>query len=160
MRTRIAVLALAATALVAAPATAHKTGQAHSHGKSKRCKPHNVAYVASGILAGHTLVQTEGAATTDTGDDRYSGTLTINVKRTNKHARGDDETTKTYTLEDDKVSFGEGVTLQTAVVGQTRVKVIGKIARVHRKCQQPNPPAQPNIRKAVFKAPEEPPAQS
>ena len=159
MKLRIATVALASAALLATPAAAHKSDQSHNHGNGKapKCKTHNVAYVASGTLVSHTLAQTQGADTPNkASDDRYSGTLTVQVRKTNKHARRDKGQSREYTLENDRVSFGEGVTLATAVPG-TRVKLIGKIARVSgKRCQQPTEPAQPNIRKVVLKAPEAP----
>ena len=157
MKIRTLLASLATLALLAVPAGAHQTGSPHSHGKGPKCKTHNVAYVAAGTIVSHTLTQVAGSDTTDDqSDDRYSGELTLNVSKTNKHARGDKGEEKTYTLENDRVSFGEGATLANA----TRGRVIGKIARAAKgkKCAAVNAAAEPSIRKAVLKAPPTPEA--
>src|SRR6266513_2963568 len=68
------------------------TGKSGPHGKSHKCAPHKVAYVAAGTLVSDSL--------TKNADGTYSGTVTITVKRFNHHAKPPlaTETEKTYTL--------------------------------------------------------------
>lgn len=174
------VAALAATA-VAVPAQAsrpedpgsqrsaqgkaHEQGSAHrdssraenSRGRGKgRCTPRAVGYVAFGDYVSGTLTQTQGAATTDVArDDRWSGELVVAVKRTNKHARADKGTTKTYTLQDAKVRLadrnGDG-TADVPVAGD-RTRVKGKITRLKPGCDATAFTAELKIRAVGFHKP-------
>src|SRR5215471_18017776 len=100
-------------------------GKPSHPGNSHKCKPHKVAYVASGKLVSQTL--------TKNSDGSYSGQVTVEVKRTNHHAAGDQGTTKTYKPENVHVTFGLADTNSDGSVGLDdlkagdRVKLIGKI---------------------------------
>src|SRR6185437_12002268 len=61
-------------------------GRPGNPGNSHKCKPHKVAYVASGTLVSQTLAKN--------ADGTYSGEVTVEVKRTNHYAAGDKGKTK------------------------------------------------------------------
>ena len=114
------------------------------------CKAkHVVGFNAKGTLIASTLTQTAGADTaTDTSDDRYSGTVEVNVTRTNHKAPKGDQT---YTLTNGKVSFYDvnGVPVTTPVAGDT-VRLHGKIGHAPKKC--PGPSAVVTISRVVVPA--------
>jgi hypothetical protein len=117
---------------------------------SHKCKPHRVGYVASGTLVSQTL--------TKNADGTYSGEVTVEVKRTNHHAAGD-KGTKPYKVEHVHVTFGLTDTNTDGSVGLDdlkagdRVKLIGKITALAKKCDQSKFTATRTIRKLVFHAP-------
>jgi len=157
--------ALAAMPLWALPAQAHSNhandhataphGQSGQHGKSHKCKPHKVAYVAVGTLVSQTLAQDAGAST-------YSGDVVVNVTRTNRHARADKGQQVTYTLTKARLTFGLADTNNDGSVGLDdlaagdRVRVIGKITTLAKKCDKSNFTATTTIRKVVFHGPPAP----
>jgi len=145
-KTILAAAALAAVLVV--PAQAHKSHPAKSHA----CTPHRVAYVVSGTLVSQGLVQTAGQSTAKRSDDRYSGDVTVNVTKANHHA-----TTglQTYTVTNVHVRFfdrNHDGTKDQPVAGD-RVKLIGKITKLARHCDQTGFQAQITIRRVVFHAP-------
>lgn len=140
---RIAIASLALAAAAAAPAQAHdmpaqaQNGKSHdtkSHDTtSHKCKPHAVGFNAYGTLESQTLTQTKGADTARRGDDRYSGTVTVTVKRAN---HGAPTGSQTYTLDNGRVHFYDANHDGTAdqPTAGDRVKVHGKITKLARKC--------------------------
>jgi hypothetical protein len=126
-------------------------GKPSHPGNSHKCKPHKVAYVASGKLVSQTL--------TKNTDGSYSGEVTVEVKRTNHHAAGDQGATKTYKPEKVHVTFGLADTNSDGSVGLDdlkpgdRVKLIGKITALAKKCSQSGFKATTTIRQIVFNAP-------
>jgi hypothetical protein len=128
----------------------HSNNPSHPS-KSHKCKPHNVAYVASGTLVSQTL--------TKNPDGTHSGEVSVVVKHTNHHAAGDRGTTKTYKLENVHVTFGLADTNNDGTVGLDdlkegdRVKLIGKITALAKKCSQSGFTATTTIRRIVFHAP-------
>jgi phage baseplate assembly protein gpV len=123
---RIGIGALACVAVVAMPAEAKPA-------KSHKCTPHAVAYAASGTLESQALTQSKGADTTKRSDDRYSGSLTVDVKRANHHgATG----SQTYTVQDARVRFYDADHDGTADAPKAgdRVKVKGRITQLGKKC--------------------------
>ena len=68
-----------------------------------------------------------------TGASRYTGPIRVHVTRANHHAVGAKGTDVTYTLTNAKVTFGTGANPPTA---GDRVKVIGKITAIGKKCDQ------------------------
>jgi hypothetical protein len=113
--------------------------------------PRNVAYIVSGTLVSDTLAKN--------ADGTYSGSVTVNVTHTNRHAAGDEGMTKTYTLNDARVTLGlrdinhdGSVGLDDLTAGD-RVKAIGKITTLSKKCDQSNFTALLTIRKVIFHAP-------
>jgi hypothetical protein len=156
-------------AVVAIPAQAHSpkshSPKSHSHkspqsSNSHKCKPHSVGYNARGTLVGTaaSLTQTKGADTPDNkGDDRWSGTLTVNVTKVNHHAATGSQS---YTLDNDRVNFYDANHDGTADPPKDgdRVKVKGKITRLNRKCDQTGFTPQVTVRKVQFRPAE--PAQN
>jgi hypothetical protein len=159
---RKALIVACAAALSASPAWAHPGRDDHpgrGHGnhpaQSHRCAPHKVGYVAAGTLVSHTLVLDAGATT-------YSGDVTIDVTRTNKHARADQGTTKTYTLDHARVVLGlddqnaDGRVDLADVAPGSRVKVIGSVTKLSRRCDQTGFTPELKIRKLIVHAPRAP----
>ncbi len=120
---RIAFVA-AALALMAVVVPA----QAAKH----KCVAHAVSYEVSGTLA------STGSLTANS-DRSYSGTLTVHVTRANQHAKADKGTTKTYTLDHAKVTFGNGVDKSAPAAG-SRVNLKGTITTLSKKCAGPFTP--------------------
>jgi hypothetical protein len=160
------VAALAAMPLWAIPAQAHggnggdhaqtaPSNNGGTHGKSHKCKPHKVGYVAAGTLVSQTLAQDAGAKT-------YSGDVVVDVKRTNHHGAADKGKQVTYTLTHARIVFGLDDTNNDGSVGLDdlaagdRVHVIGKITALAKKCDKSNFTATETIRKVVFHAPATP----
>ena len=123
MKKILAPTILAAAAIAATPAQAHPPKPVpHAKAKPNHCgHRHDIGFRASGALVSQTLTKTEGAATATLADDRYSGTITIDVKRANHRAP---DGVQTYTLESDRVRFGAA-----APAAGDRVIVHGKLAR-------------------------------
>jgi hypothetical protein len=142
-------LAAAAGALaIAVPAAAHPGKSNHPSGgnnpsQSHKCKPHKVAYIESG-----TVDSTTASTLAANPDGTWSGTLVVDVTRTNHWARADKGTTVTYTFTNAslKVRFDGGTTGFTA---SERVKLIGKLAVVANKCTALSPAASPVFRMIV-----------
>jgi hypothetical protein len=126
-------------------------GKGNGSGKSHKCMPHGVAYVASGTLVSDTL--TEGA------DHTVSGELTVEVLRTNHHARADKGTKKTYTVENAHVklvvpdSDEDGTVGVDDLAAGDRVKVIGKVTTLAKKCKTGEFSPKLTIRRLVFHGP-------
>jgi hypothetical protein len=120
-------------------------------GHSHKCKPHKVGYVAAGTLVSQTL--------TKNADGTYSGEATVKVTHTNHHAMGDLGATKTYKLENVNATFGLADTNKDGSVGLDdlkegdRVKLIGKITALAKKCPAGEFTPTMTIRKIVFHAP-------
>ncbi|HLH64695.1 MAG TPA: hypothetical protein VKV27_03260 [Solirubrobacteraceae bacterium] len=156
-----AVVALAGALAIAAPAAAHpgpggnhgrhngqgQSGTPGDHGRgssrSRRCEPHNVAYVESG-----TIDATTASTLAQNPDGTWSGTLVVDVRNVNHHALGDRGKTVTYTFTDAhlRVRFQHGTT--TFAAGE-RVKLIGKIEMVARRCMALTPAPAPTFRMIV-----------
>jgi hypothetical protein len=136
---KILLSAVAGAALAVVPAIAAKpaTPPTHPEHAKGRCKPkHVVGFNAKGTLIASNLTQTQGQGTpTDTSDDRYSGTVEVNVTNANHKAPKGDQT---YTLTDGKVSFYSvnNVPVTTPAVGDI-VHVHGKIGHAPKKCPGP-----------------------
>jgi hypothetical protein len=126
-------------------------GKPSHPGNSHKCKPHSVGYVASGTLVSQTL--------TKNADGTYSGDVTVKVTHTNHHATGDLGATKAYKVENVHVTFGLADTNKDGGVGLDdlkegdRVKLIGKITTLAKKCDRSEFTATTTIRKLVFHAP-------
>ncbi len=141
---KVAFAALAIAAVVAVPAQAKP-------GKSHKCAAHTVGYNASGTLESQSLTQTAGADTARRSDDRYSGTLTVAVKRANHHgATG----SQTYTLDNGRVKFYDANHDGTADQPKAgdRVKVKGRTTRLAKHCDQSGFTPTTVVRRAQFKA--------
>jgi hypothetical protein len=152
---RIAIASLALAAAVAAPAQAHNSNAQAQNGKSHdskshKCKPHAVGFSASGTLESQALTQTKGADTAKRGDDRYSGTVTVTVKRANHGAATGSQT---YTLDNGRVKFYDANHDGTADQPKAgdRVKVHGKTTKIARKCDSSGFTPTVTVRAVQFK---------
>lgn len=91
------------------------------------CQPHAVAYKISGTVL-------SGALTAGSGKNRYSGELTVQVTKANRHAKADKGTTQTYTLTNAKLKLhGEDPAVLTPM---SRVKLKGTITTLKKSCDQ------------------------
>jgi hypothetical protein len=145
---KLTICAVALAAVLAVPAHGKPT-KPHP-AKSHKCTPHKVAYKASGTLVSESLSQTAGADTPKRGDDRYSGTLTVGVTKANHHAAKGEQT---YTLDNARVRFYDADhngTPDQPKAGD-RVKLIGKITRLSKKCDATGFTPTITIRKVHFK---------
>lgn len=149
------VIAAGAALAVVVPAVAQadKGGQPNANSnksqpaQSHKCKPHNVAYVESGTVDATTASTLAGSA------GAWTGTLVIDVTRTNHAARGDKGKTVTYTFpmsNNVRITLGHGVTLP--LTAGEHVQVIGKLATLAKKCPAPTTAATPVINKVIIHA--------
>ncbi len=141
---RIIICSAMVASVVAAPAMAKpkpaKPGP-------DQCVPKKIGYKASGELISNGLTQTAGADTAKRRDDRYGGTLTINVTKANhKAARGE----QTYTVENARVRFHPH-SATTPREGD-RVKVSGRRTKLAKHCGPSNFTPTVTVRKVDFKA--------
>ena len=145
---KLMICAVALAAVVVVPAQAKPT-QPHP-AKSHKCTPHKVAYKASGTLVSESLTQTAGADTPKRGDDRYSGSLTVDVTKANHHAAKGEQT---YTLDNARVRFYDADHNRTGDEPKAgdRAKLIGKITRLSKKCDDTGFTPTTTIRKVDFK---------
>jgi hypothetical protein len=141
---------LAATAVAAAPAQANPP-KPKPHAKSQHCRPKAVGFNASGTLVSQALTQTAGAQTPTRSDDRYSGTVTVTVKRANHHQPTG---AQTYTLDNDRVRYYDANRDGTADVPKAgdRVKVKGKLTRLGKRCDATGFSPTLDVRRVSFKA--------
>jgi hypothetical protein len=144
-------------------------GKPSSPGRSHKCKPHKVAYVASGLLVSQTLTLDGGApgptvtaVTASLHPDAhgtYSGDVTVDVKHTNHHAASDKGKTVTYSVSHAHVTFAlpdvnnDGKSGLDDLQAGDRVKVIGKITALAKRCDQTGFTPTTTIRRIVFHGP-------
>jgi hypothetical protein len=149
-----ALVAAAGVIAIAVPAAAHPgPGNHPGHGgktdhpsKSHKCTPHNVGYVESGTIDASTP-----STLAQNPDGTWSGTLVIDVTRTNHWAKADRETTVTETFTDAKLRVRfDGTT--SGFTGLERVHLIGKLAVVAKKCTATGAAASPVFRMIVVHA--------
>jgi hypothetical protein len=150
---RVAICTVALVAAFVVPANAKPPKPA----KAKDCTPHNVGYKATGSVVSQALTQTQGGDTAKRGDDRYSGTLTVEVKKANHRAPTGEQT---YTVENARVRFYDADHNDVADVPKAgdRVKVSGKITKLRKKCDATAFTPTVTVRKADFKAAKAPKA--
>ena len=123
-----------------------------SHSRSHKCKPHAVAYIASGTLEGEGLTLNKNANGT------FTGTVKVDVLHTNHHAAGD-KGAKKYTLENVHLVLAipdadndSSVEVDDLKAGD-QVMLIGKISALAKKCPKTGSAATPTIRQIVFHPP-------
>ncbi len=120
-------------------------------GKPHKCMAHNVAYIVSGTLVSQALSKN--------ADGTYSGTVTVSVAHTNRHAAAAKGMTETYTLTDAHPTLALRDTNNDGSVGLDdlaagdRVKAIGKITTLSKKCDQSKFTSQTTIREVIFHVP-------
>jgi hypothetical protein len=141
---RILTLAVLALAGTAAGAQAHPPKPKPDHGvHGHNCKPRSIGLHASGTLVSQALTQTAGMDTSTRRDDRFSGTLTVQVVRASHRAPTG---AQTYTLDNDRVHFDAGA----APKAGDRVKLYGKLTVARKGCAAAATPAI-DIRRVRFK---------
>jgi hypothetical protein len=149
LNVKVGTLAAAAGALaIAVPAAAHPGPGNHPSkpdhpSTSHKCMAHNVAYVESGTIDATTL-----STLAKNSDGTWTGTLAVDVTRTNHAARKDNGTivTPMFTNATLHVNFADTA---TGFTSGERVKLIGKLATVAKKCPPPSTPATPVFRMIV-----------
>ena len=147
---KAAATATAIAALAVVPAQAHKPAEHPSHSHSHKCTPHKIGFNAAGTLESAALTQTAGADTAARKDDRYSGSVTVDVKRASHKAPTGSQT---YTLDNDRVKFYDAAHDGTAdePTAGDRVKVKGTYTRLAKKCDQSGFTSTTNVRRVEFR---------
>ncbi|MEA2169774.1 MAG: hypothetical protein QOF76_3074 [Solirubrobacteraceae bacterium] len=97
--------------------------------KPYACIPKSVGYSASGTLVTDGLTQSAGQDTATKRDDRYSGAITVFVKKANHKSVKDEQT---FTVTDARVRVHPHAA--TAPKAGDRVKLKGKTTKVTKKC--------------------------
>lgn len=118
-------------------------GKGHG-GSSHKCSPHRVAYIVSGTLVSDTLTAGEHKT--------YSGELTVEVTHTNHHAREAKGKTETYVVQGVHVN---GPLSAEALKAGDRVRLIGSVTVLPKKCAAGEFTPTTTIRRLVFHAPKE-----
>jgi hypothetical protein len=114
---------------------------------TRYCVPKRIGFHARGTLISADITQTQGADTAKRRDDRYSGEITVDVKRANHRAPKGEQT---YTLANARVRFHPHG--HTDPAAGDRVHVRGRLTRVRGKhCTNKGVIAQ-TVRKADIKA--------
>jgi hypothetical protein len=147
---RIGFAGLCLAAAVAMPAQAHTTKSDSDGSGSHKCQPHAVAFIAKGTLESASLTQTQGASTESRRDDRWSGDVTVDVKKASHHAATGSQT---YTLSDARVQWYDANhdhAADTPKAGD-RVRVKGHFTRLARKCDQTGFTSTTTVRRVEFK---------
>jgi hypothetical protein len=121
------------------------------HGKSHKCLVHKVAYVASGTLVSQTLTKNE--------DGTYSGQVTVEVQKVNRHASAEDGKTVVYDASKVRLSLDVGdvdkdgtVDLGDLAKGD-RVHLIGNVTTLAKRCGPGDSKVEIAIRKIVVHPP-------
>ena len=135
---KIAVIGAFAILVLVVPAQA----KVH-YAPPKACTPHSVGYNAKGTLVASNL--------TVDANGRYSGTLEVNVTRTNHKAPTGDQT---YTLTAARVKFHKGVDAQSPAAG-SRVGVHGKITKLGKHCSSEGFTPEITVRKVDIHQPKQ-----
>jgi len=152
---KIPIFAGLAALALAVPAQAHESpgkGPRSKVAKPGKCQPRAVGFNARGTLVSSSLTQTAGAATPERRDDRYSGSVTVNVTKANhKVPKGE----QTLTLDNAKVKFADADDNGVADEPKAgdRVKIHGKVTTLKRKCDQTGFTPEITVRQLQFKAP-------
>ncbi|HET7047370.1 MAG TPA: hypothetical protein VFI54_03795 [Solirubrobacteraceae bacterium] len=152
---KVGTLCAAASALaIAVPAAAHPGTSEHPHNsghssganhpsQSHKCTAHSVAYLESGTVDSAT-----GSTLAVNPDGTWSGTLVVDVTRANHWAKANRGTTVTYPFSNAKltVRFDGGT---NGFAAGERVKLIGKLGAVSKKCATLTPAPSPTFRAVV-----------
>ncbi len=150
---RVGALAAAAGALAVAMPAAAQPGPFTHHGRagrapdSRRCLPHDVAYLESGTVDANAV-----STLARNPDGRWSGTLVVDVIRANHRAQQDVGTTVTYTVTnaDLRVRFHRGL---SGFGPGDRVRLLGTLEVVGRQCPAPSPAPTPVLRVVSVRPP-------
>jgi hypothetical protein len=147
---RLTIAAATVAALSAVPAQANEHHPRSAHARD--CTPHAVGYHAAGTLVSQSLTQTAGVTTATRRDDRYSGDVTVDLKRAN---HGAPTNTQTFTLVDARVKFYDANHDGTAdqPTAGDRVQLYGKVTKLRRRCDPTGFTPQVTVNRVQFKAP-------
>jgi hypothetical protein len=143
---RILICTTAIVAVIAVPAQARE-----KPAKAPTNCVKTVGFNAKGTLVEQALTQTAGGDTTDKGDDRYSGTLTVTVTKANhKGLKGERE----FTLTNGRVNWYDANDDGTddAPAAGDRVGLHGKLTRLRKRCDAADFEPTTTLRKVDFKA--------
>jgi hypothetical protein len=146
---KIITIAVAGAALAVVPALAAKPASKPAHpAKPATCKVHSVGYNAKGTLVSQTLTQSAGVGTTTKSDDRWSGNVTVTIKKANHKV-----TTSSFDVTNIKVRWYDANhdgTADTPAAGD-RVGLHGKVTKLGKKCDQTGFTATVTLKKVDFK---------
>jgi hypothetical protein len=140
------VMATASTLALAVPAAAHPGPSDHPGSppaQSHKCTAHKVAYVESGTVDGATT-----STLAANPDGTWSGTLVVDVTKSNHWAKADKSTTVTYTFTNATLRVRFDGSAKGFLAGD-RVQLIGKLAAVGKKCTALSPSPAPVFRMVV-----------
>jgi hypothetical protein len=123
----------------------HKMPKAPKSPKSHKCSAHEDAYTVSGSFESWSVSPGAKPGT-------YTGTITIDVTKGNHHAKGQTGP-QTYTLDNTKVKLRKRANPPTA---GDRVKLIGKITTIAKKCTDQSGAGTITVKKVDIKPPKHP----
>jgi hypothetical protein len=145
MQTRTFIAGGAMLAVALAPSAA--SAKPKKPKPTKYCVPNSVGFDARGTFVSGSLSQTKGADTAKRGDDRYSGSIVVDVKKANHGAPKGEQA---YTVTNARVRFHPSK--DTEPSAGDRVKLSGKLTKVRgKKCANPGVSAT-TVRKLDIKA--------
>jgi hypothetical protein len=146
---KILITAAAGAALAVTPALAAKPAAKPAHPNTPaKCKVHSVGYNAKATLVSQSLAQSQGSGTATKSDDRWSGNVTVTIKKANHKV-----TTSSFDVTDIKVRWYDADhngTADTPAAGD-RVGIHGKVTKLAKKCDQTGFTAQVTVKKVDFK---------
>ena len=146
---KILITAAAGAALAVAPALAAKPADKPAHPpKPAKCKVHSVGYNAKGTLVSQTLTQSQGDTTATKSDDRWSGNVTVTIRKANHKV-----TTSSFDVTNIKVRWYDADhngTADTPAAGD-RVGLHGKVTKLGKKCDQTGFTPTVTLKKVDFK---------
>jgi hypothetical protein len=146
---KILISAVAAAAVAVVPAMAAKPATHPTHPTTPaKCKTHSVGYNARGTLVSQTLTQTAGLGNATKSDDRWSGNITVTIKKANHKV-----TTTSFDVTNIKVRFYDAAHDGTADVPAAgdRVGLHGKVTKLGKKCDQTGFTPTVTLKKVDFK---------
>src|SRR4051812_22966493 len=141
---KIITIAVAGAALAVVPALAAKPASKPAHPATPaKCKVHKVGYNAKGTLVSQTLTQSAGEGTATKSDDRWSGNVTVTIKKANHKV-----TTSSFDVTNIKV---RGFDTANPPLAGARVGLHGKVTKLGKKCDQTGFTATVTLKKVDFK---------
>ena len=146
---KIMITAAAGAALAITPALAAKPASKPEHPqKPAKCKTHKVGYNAKGTLVSQTLALTKGDGTATKSDDRWTGNITVTLKKANHKV-----TTTSFDVTDIKVRWKDtnNNNLLDELAPGDRVGLHGKVTKLGKKCDQTGFTPEVTLTKVDFK---------
>ena len=145
---KILISAVAGAAVAVVPAMAAKPAHPTHPTTPATCKTHSVGYNAVGTLVSQTLTQSAGVGTATKSDDRWSGNVTVTIKKANHKV-----TTASFDVTTIKVRWYDANhdgTPDTPAAGD-RVGLHGKVTKLGKKCDQTGFTPTVTLKKVDFK---------